>query len=110
MGRQSFTLKWTAIGGYVLLEIPRNHLDLVLSINIVPESNIFFEDLMHLFVRKLFFGFETRTISYLQSENQCWTLLVPGSFQNICHQSVGQESSDHAELCGSNKGKLKELN
>ena len=27
MGRQSFTLKWTAIGGDVLLEIPRNHLE-----------------------------------------------------------------------------------
>ena len=26
MGRQSFTLKQTAIGGDVLLEIPRNHL------------------------------------------------------------------------------------
>ena len=26
MGRQSFTLKYTAIGGEVLLEIPRNHL------------------------------------------------------------------------------------
>ena len=27
MDRQSFTLKWTAIGGDVLLEIPRNHLE-----------------------------------------------------------------------------------
>ena len=27
MGRQSFTLKYTAIGGDVLLEIPRNHLE-----------------------------------------------------------------------------------
>ena len=27
MGRQSFTLKYIAIGGGVLLEIPRNHLD-----------------------------------------------------------------------------------
>ena len=26
MGQQSFTLKWTAIGGDMLLEIPRNHL------------------------------------------------------------------------------------
>ena len=26
MDRQSFTLKWTAIGGDVVLEIPRNHL------------------------------------------------------------------------------------
>ena len=40
MGRQSFTLKYTAIGGGVLLEIPRNHLDGVTNLGLSIKNQV----------------------------------------------------------------------